>query len=46
MLSMEEYAKQYQHKHRNEGTVSEITDYSFSLSVNLRKMVNIVFTIL
>lgn len=29
MLSMEEYAKQYQHKHRNEGTVSEITDYSF-----------------
>lgn len=29
MLSMEEYAKQYQHKYRNEGTVSEITDYSF-----------------
>lgn len=29
MLSMEEYAKQYQHKHRNEGIVSEITDYSF-----------------
>lgn len=29
MLSMKEYAKQYQHEHRNEGVVTEITDYSF-----------------
>ena len=34
MLSMEEYAKQYQHKHRNEGKVTEITDYSFKFECN------------
>ena len=37
MKTMEEYAKIYQHEHRNEGVVSNITNYSFKFTTTPKK---------
>lgn len=37
MKTMQEYAKQYQHEHRNEGVVSDVTSYSFKFTTNPKK---------
>ena len=37
MKTMQEYAKQYQHEHRNEGVVSNVNDYSFKFTCHPKK---------
>lgn len=37
MKTMEEYAKQYQHEHRNVGKVSDVTDYSFKFTTKTKE---------
>ena len=32
MKTMNDYAREYQHKNQNKGTVSNITDYSFKFT--------------